>query len=75
MEHVDFTIDDAADDGSFEELGGTTSQMISRISMRDIVEEDTKSTEVCWIVLHLINCSCCECPEFRKKIKLLEFSK
>ncbi|VDK55544.1 unnamed protein product [Anisakis simplex] len=48
-EHVDFATTEesaAVEEDTFEELGGKTSQMISRISLRDVIEEDTTSREV-----------------------------
>ncbi|OZC10490.1 phosphorylase kinase alpha/beta [Onchocerca flexuosa] len=46
MEHVDFaTNDDDNNYDSFEELDDTKSQVISRVSIRDIHEDDTQSTE------------------------------
>ncbi|VDM37266.1 unnamed protein product [Toxocara canis] len=46
-EHVDFATSEDASvaEDAFEELGGKTSQMISRISLRDVVEEDVTSRE------------------------------
>lgn len=46
LEHVDFATDDINDDDNFGELHDKTSQMISRISLRDVVEDDTSSVEV-----------------------------
>lgn len=47
-EHVDFATSEDASvaEDAFEELGGKTSQMISRTSLRDVVEEDVTSREV-----------------------------
>uniref|UniRef100_A0A9J2P4L3 Phosphorylase b kinase regulatory subunit n=1 Tax=Ascaris lumbricoides TaxID=6252 RepID=A0A9J2P4L3_ASCLU len=46
-EHVDFATSEDASvaEDAFEELGGKTSQMISRTSLRDVVEEDVTSRE------------------------------
>ncbi|VDM97152.1 unnamed protein product, partial [Thelazia callipaeda] len=44
MEHVDFATDDD-DFDDFEELGDSDSQGISRVSIREVVEEDMEFTE------------------------------
>ncbi|VDO12347.1 unnamed protein product [Brugia timori] len=45
MEHVDFATDSDGNYDDFEEFGDTDSQVISRVSIRDIHEDDTQSTE------------------------------
>uniref|UniRef100_A0AAF5RVW4 Phosphorylase b kinase regulatory subunit n=2 Tax=Wuchereria bancrofti TaxID=6293 RepID=A0AAF5RVW4_WUCBA len=45
MEHVDFATDSDSNYDDFEEFGDTDSQVISRVSIRDIHEDDTQSTE------------------------------
>lgn len=46
MEHVDFATDGDGNYDDFEELGDTDTRVISRVSIRDIHEDDTQSTEV-----------------------------
>ncbi|KAK6109710.1 Glycosyl hydrolases 15 family protein [Brugia pahangi] len=45
MEHVDFATDSDGNYDDFEEFGDADSQVISRVSIRDIHEDDTQSTE------------------------------
>ncbi|MCP9266171.1 Phosphorylase b kinase regulatory subunit beta [Dirofilaria immitis] len=45
MEHVDFATENDISYDDFEEFGDTNSQVISRVSIRDIHEDDTQSTE------------------------------
>uniref|UniRef100_A0A1I7VHF3 Phosphorylase b kinase regulatory subunit n=1 Tax=Loa loa TaxID=7209 RepID=A0A1I7VHF3_LOALO len=45
MEHVDFATDDDVNYDDFEELGDTDPQVLSRVSIRDIHEDDTQCTE------------------------------
>lgn len=46
VEHVDFATGDDDNYDDFEELCDSDSQLISRVSVRDIHEDDTQSSEV-----------------------------